>query len=157
MGIRERFSDRVGASLSDHFREVYERDRQWILQFDLKQLNDFIWPLFIAYLCLNFLDVYMTTLAMNFGPIFTEQNPLAAALFSRQFQGYLFALAFKYLPVLPIFYVVFATDPKNEHPFGLRLVKFSILVALVGMNAVLFYIVGVHNLESFLGLVPAFR
>jgi Domain of unknown function (DUF5658) len=152
MGLRDSLSSRFGTRIADHFREVYERDRQWIMGLNMSVMNDLLWPLFIAYLCLNFLDVYMTTLAMNFGPLFHELNPLAAALFDRQFQGYLLALTLKYLPVIPIFYVVFATDRDGSHPFGLRIVKFSVLIALIGANALLFYVVGIHNLESLLGI-----
>ena len=119
---------------------------------NMRVMNDLLWPLFVGYLCLNFLDVYMTTLAMNFGPLFHELNPLAAALFDWQFQGYLLALALKYLPVLPIFYVVFASDREEKHQFGLRVVKFSVLVALVGADLLLLYVVGIHNAMSLLGI-----
>jgi Domain of unknown function (DUF5658) len=152
MGLRGSLSGKFGSRVAEHFREVYERDRKWIMALDMRVMNDLLWPLFIAYLCLNFLDVYMTTLAMNFGPLFHELNPLAAALFDLQFQGYLLALALKYLPVVPIFYVVFARDKDGTHQFGLRVVKFSVLIALVGADALLLYVVGIHNLQSFLGI-----
>jgi Domain of unknown function (DUF5658) len=152
MGFRDGLSDRFGSRLTEHFREVYERDRKWIMSLNMRVMNDLLWPLFVAYLCLNFLDVYMTTLAMNFGPLFHELNPLAAALFDRQFQGYLLALTLKYLPVIPIFYVVFARDREGNHQFGLRVVKFSVLIALVGADVLLFYVVGIHNLVSLLGI-----
>jgi Domain of unknown function (DUF5658) len=119
-------------------------------------MNDLLWPLFVAYLCLNFLDVYTTTLAIGYGSLFHEANPLAAALFDRQFQGYLAALVLKYLPALPIFYVVFVRDPAGRHQFGIRIVKFSVLVALVGANLLLGYVVWVNNLPSILsaGVIP---
>ena len=150
MGLRGSLSGRFTSRISEHFREVYERDRQWIMGLNMRVMNDLLWPLFVGYLCLNFLDVYMTTLAMNFGPLFHELNPLAAALFDWQFQGYLLALALKYLPVLPIFYVVFASDREEKHQFGLRVVKFSVLVALVGADLLLLYVVGIHNAMSLL-------
>jgi Domain of unknown function (DUF5658) len=152
MGLRGSLPGRFSSRISEHFREVYERDRQWIMGLNMRVMNDLLWPLFVGYLCLNFLDVYMTTLAMNFGPLFHELNPLAAALFDRQFQGYLLALTLKYLPVIPIFYVVFARDRGGGHQFGLRLVKFSVLIALVGADALLFYVVGIHNALSLLGI-----
>jgi Domain of unknown function (DUF5658) len=131
-----------------HLHEVYERDKKWILGLDTKLLNDFLFPLFIAYICLNFLDVYMTTLAMSFGPVFHEENPVAAALFDSSFRGYLLAIVLKYAPVLPIFYVVFSDNRSADHQFGMKLLKFSVLVALAGADLFLFYVVGVHNLVA---------
>jgi hypothetical protein len=140
------------AKLSEHLYAVYQRDKAWVMCLDVNSLNNMIWPLFVGYICLNFLDVYTTTLAMNFGPLFHEENPLAAALFDRKFQGYLLALAFKYLPAIPMFYVVFTNDPHGRHQFGIRVVKFSVLIALAGADMMLLYIVGLHNLQSLLCL-----
>ena len=122
------------------------------MRFDVSRLDRLLWPLFVGFICLNFLDVYTTTLAMNFGPLFHEQNPLAAAMFDKHFQGFLLALAFKYLPAIPLFYVVFTNDPHGKHQFGIRLVKFSVLIAIIGSDMVLFYVVGLHNLQSLLSL-----
>ncbi len=69
---------------------------------------------------MNFLDVYGTVLAMTYGPLFHEQNPLASILFSQQFRGFLVALALKYLPLAPLFYLVFARDPPGRHEVQIR-------------------------------------
>lgn len=138
--------------LSESYHEAYARDRQWMMRLDLNLLNKMIWPLFVGYICLNFLDFYTTTLAMNFGPLFHEENPIAAAMFDRQFQGLLLALAFKYLPAIPMFYAVFVGDVDSRHQVALRAVKFSALIALVGANILLLYVVGVHNFTTLLGL-----
>ena len=141
---------RLKARVSSHYKMVYERDRQWIMQFDLATLQEFAWPLFIGFLCLNFLDVYTTTLAFNFGPLFHEENPLAAALFDKQFQGYLIALVLKYLPVLPLFYLVFVQDKSGKHQMQIRMLKLAAVVALAGADVFLLYVVGINNLHALL-------
>ncbi len=123
------------------------------MQFDLSILQNFAWPLFIGFLCLNFLDVYTTTLAFNFGPLFHEENPLAAALFDRQFQGYLLALIFKYLPILPLFYLVFVQDRREKHQLQLRIVKLAAVIALAAADLFLLYVVGINNLHALLAAV----
>ena len=141
---------RAKEKLSEHFAGVYQRDQEWMMRFDLGILTKMIWPLFVGFICLNFLDVYTTTLAMNFGSLFHEENPIAKAMFDRQFQGYLLALAFKYLPVIPLFYIVFVGDGQGRHPLGIRVVKFTALIALTGSDILLLYVVGVHNIMSLL-------
>jgi len=138
------------SKLMGHLVDAYERDRRWIMQFDVVTMDKFLWPLLVAFICLNFLDVYSTILAMTYGPLFHEQNPLASMLFSQKFQGYLTALVFKYLPLVPMFYIVFATDKSGRHEVQIRLVKFTAVVALTGANILLFYVVGIHNLQSLL-------
>ncbi len=129
---------------------AYERDRRWIMQFNLVTLEKIAWPLFIGFVCLNFLDVYATVLAFNYGPLFHEQNPLAASLFSRQFLGYLLALVFKYLPMIPLFYIVFIQDKWGRHEVQIRTLKLAAVVTLAGADTLLFYVVGVHNLQALL-------
>jgi hypothetical protein len=136
-----------------HYREVYARDREWIMRFDVGTLEKFAWPLFIGFLCLNFLDVYTTTLAFNFGPLFHEENPLAAALFNLQFQGYLLALLFKYLPTIPLFYIVFVKDGSRKHELQIRMLKLAGVIALVGADLLLLYIVGINNIGAFMSVV----
>ena len=138
--------------MSSHYKEVYERDRQWIMQFDVKSLEKLAWPLLIGFICLNFLDVYGTTLAMTRGASFREENPLAALMFDQQFRGYLFALLFKYLPLIPFFFLVFAKDRSGKHEVQIKTLKFTAVVALAGADAILFYVVGIHNLQSLLSL-----
>ena len=120
------------------------------MQLDVRLLNNLLWPLFIAFVCLEFLDVYSTVLAMKAGPIFLEHNPIASALFSLQFQGFLLALVFKYLPAIPLFYLVFLKDPEERHPYEVRLVKFAALAALSAADILLLYIVGINNIPTLL-------
>jgi hypothetical protein len=143
---------RLRMRLSQNYHEAYERDRRWMMQFDIATLEKFVWPLLVGFICLNFLDVYTTTLGLTFGQAFHEQNPLASILFDRQFQGYLIAIAFKYLPLIPLFYLAFVRDRTGEHAMQIRMLKFSAVIALAGADIYLFYVVGIHNLQSLLSL-----
>lgn len=140
--------------MSNRFRQVYVRDRDMIMQLNLGLLNDVLWPLFVGFLCLNFLDAYSTLLAMEVGPVFQERNPIAALLFDMRFRGFLLAMVLKYLPAFPLFYLVFLDDPRNRHPFEVRLLKFAALAALVSADIFLLYVVAINNIPTLLGARP---
>jgi len=118
------------------------------MSLNLDFLEKILLPLFIAFLCLEFMDIYSTLLALRNTLVFHELNPIASALFSMKFSGFLLATLFKYLPGVPLFYAVFVKDPENKHPFGLRMVRFIGLVSLISIDAVLFYIVGWNNIPT---------
>jgi hypothetical protein len=134
--------------LIEAIRRANERDRKFIMSLNLSLLEKILLPLFVAYLCLEFLDVYSTMLAIRNSLIFHELNPIASDLFSMRFGGFMLAMVFKYLPGVPLFYAVFVQDPSNKHPFGLRMARFVALVSLVSIDGVLFYIVGWNNLPT---------
>ena len=73
-----------------------------------------------------------------------------AALFNMQFRGYLLALAFKYLPMLPLFYLVFIQDKAGKHEVQVKTLKLAGLVTLAGADLLLFYVVGINNLHALL-------
>jgi len=139
--------------LTERFRKANERDRQFIMSLNLGFLNKVLLPLFAAFLCLDFLDVYSTLLAISAALSFHELNPIASDLFSMRFNGFLIAIAFKYLPAIPFFYMVFARDPKGHHPFELRLMRFVALVALVAADVYLGYVVAWNNFPTLLSYV----
>ena len=105
-------------------------------------------PLYIAFLCLDFLDVYSTLLAIRSTFEFHELNPIASDLFSMKFDGFLIAMAFKYLPAIPLFYLVYAKENKPEHAFQIRLMRFVALVALIAAVGLLGYIVAWNNIPT---------
>lgn len=117
-------------ALSDHFREVRERDTRWILQFNVGRLNRWLFPLLVALISLEFADVMLTLAALSVGPPLVELNPIASALFQRQFWGFVFALGLKYIPVLLIAYCVLIGDWPTR-PVRIRVLKLGVLVALI--------------------------
>lgn len=110
-------------------------------------------PLYVAFLCLDFLDVYSTLLALNATIDFRELNPIASTLFSLKFDGFLIAMVLKYLPAIPLFYLVFVKDPENKHPFDIRLVRFVALVALVAIDIYLGYVVAWNNIPTLMAFL----
>jgi len=149
----------MGWSLGRRFTAARERDRDFILGLNLKTINNILWPLFVGFLCLEFLDVYSTLIALSQGQFFMELNPIAGTLFSLRFIGFLLALALKYLPAIPLFYLVFVGDKFETHPYEIRLVKFVALASLVAADALLLYIVALNNLpllfRTFMDGLPA--
>ena len=149
----------MGWSLGRRFSAGRERDRDFILGLNLKTINNILWPLFVGFVCLEFLDVYSTLIALSQGQFFMELNPIAGTLFSMKFVGFLLALTLKYLPTIPLFYLVFAGDKFETHPYEIRLVKFVALVSLIAADSLLLYIVALNNLpllfRSFMDGLPA--
>src|SRR3989454_2952521 len=149
----------MGWSLGRRFTGTRDRDRDFILGLDLKTVNNILWPLLVGFVCLEFLDVYSTLIALSQGQFFMELNPIAGTLFSMKFIGFLLALALKYLPTIPLFYLVFAGDKFETHPYEIRLVKFVAPVSLIAADSLLLYIVALNNLpllfRSFMDGLPA--
>ncbi len=139
--------------LVDGIRRANERDRAFIMSLDMRFLDKVVAPLYVGFLCLDFLDVYSTLLAMRSTFDFRELNPIASALFSMRFDGFLIAMALKYLPAIPFFYLVYVKGPHELHPFEIRLVRFVALVSLVAADAVLGYIVAVNNIPILLSFL----
>ena len=138
--------------LFDGFRRANERDREFIMSLNPVFLDKVLPPLYAAFLCLDFLDVYSTLLAMKSTFNFRELNPIAAALFSMHFNGFLIAVVFKYLPAIPLFYVVFANDSSGKQVFQIRLLRFVGLVVLVAVDFLLSYVVAWNNIPTLLAL-----
>jgi hypothetical protein len=138
--------------LTDGMRKANARDREFIMSLNLSFLDKVLPPLYAAFLCLDFLDIYSTLLAMRSSFDFHELNPIASALFSMKFNGFLIAMVFKYLPAIPLFYVVFAKDNSGTHPFQIRLLRFVGLVSLVAADGVLGYIVAWNNIPTLMAL-----
>ncbi len=136
--------------LTDGIRRANERDREFIMSLNLNFLDKVLPPLYAVFLCLDFLDVYSTLLAMKSSFEFHELNPIASALFSMKFEGFLIAIAFKYLPAIPLFYLVYVRDSSGQHPFQIRLVRFVGLVALFAADGLLGYIVAWNNIPILL-------
>jgi Domain of unknown function (DUF5658) len=112
-----------------------------VLSFPIERLDSLVLPLLAPYLILNFLDVASTLIAMQF-PSFVELNPIAAALFSHQFTGFIFALVLKYSPAVVVTYIAFMKDVGNKHPLGVRMAKISAIMVLIIGNAFYVYVVG---------------
>jgi len=103
----------------------------WLNKLNLHALDSVLWPLLTAYLCLNFLDLYTTSIAIGGSQAFQEYNIIAAKLFSMKFGGFLLAIILKFAPVFPLFYAVFSSDRSGKHHLQIRVIKISALLTLV--------------------------
>ena len=139
--------------LAEGFRKANERDRAFIMGLNLAFLEKLLVPLYVGFLCLDFLDVYSTLLAMKSAFDFHELNPIASDLFSLRFEGFLIAIALKYLPAIPLFYLVYVKDPSGSRPFEMRLVKFIGLVSLAAADVMLGYIVAWNNIPTLMAFL----
>ena len=136
---------------TEGFRIAQRRDRRFILSLNLNSLDKLVRPLYAVFLCLDFLDVYSTLLALRSALGFHELNPIASTLFSLRFDGFLIAILFKYLPALPLLYLVYAKDKDGHHQFEIRLVRFTALVVLVAADTLLGFIVLWNNIPNLVG------
>ena len=137
-------------SRRESYRHATERDKRWIMSLNLDRLNNFLWPLFIAFICLNFLDIYTTSFAMSSPLIFHERNMFAARLFAMSFRGFLVALMMKFAPVIPPFYAVFVNDSHDRYAYQIKLVKVSALAALVAGDVFYGLVVLLNNIPVLL-------
>lgn len=137
-------------SRREQFRLASERDKRWITNLNLKRLDNILWPLYVAFICLNFLDIYTTSIAMSNALVFQERNILAARLFAMNFQGFLFALILKFSPAFPLFYAVFMGDPQNKHAHQIRLIKVAAIFALVVGDLFYVWVVLLNNIPVLL-------
>ena len=128
------------ADRRQRYREIRERETKWIMQLDVKRMNRILIPLFLALVLLDFLDVSFTVSALYQGAAFMEFNRVAAALFDLKFWGFILALVFKYVILLPIAYGVHLSERSNR-PVQVRVIKLGTLAGLVGADILMAYIV----------------
>lgn len=134
---------------SEHYRIACEQDKRWISKLDVIKLNNVLWPLFVAFICLNFLDIYTTSIALSTPHIFFEKNVLAAKLFASSFLGFILALAIKFAPAIPLFYAVFLGD-SQRYQYQVRVVKLGALAALIAGVAFYCLVVLANNIPVLL-------
>ncbi|MEM3186081.1 MAG: hypothetical protein QXQ39_05295 [Conexivisphaerales archaeon] len=78
--------------VSNNIRERQKRDVEFLNSLSMSKMNDILWPLYVSFVCLSFLDVYSTILALSSSTSFHELNPIAGPLFGMQLPGLLLAL-----------------------------------------------------------------
>jgi len=117
------------------------RETKWVMSFNFDAVNRRLLVLLVIFIGLNFLDAMTTLIGISAGPSFVEYNPIAAGLFRSDFPGFLAALAFKYLPVVPFAYVTFV-GRKGSAGLGIRMVKVGAFVALVAADLFYLFVVG---------------
>lgn len=102
-------------------------------------------PLLAGFVCLSFLDIFTTMIAMQF-PSFYELNRVASQFFGMGGAGLALAFLVKLLPLPAMFY--FVLDGSRTHPLMTRIGKISVTVALVYGNLFYFYVVALNNVPT---------
>lgn len=129
-------------------KEVRERDERWLMRIDFGRVRKTLFILLAAFVLLSFVDVITTLTALSKAPLFVELNPVAFSLFEHQFPGFVAALAFKFVPLLPLSYGVF-TSGSGKNQIQVRTVKLGVLVTLGAADALYLGIV-ISNLSTLL-------
>ncbi len=135
-------------SRRESYRQADTSYKNWLSSLDLQKLDNILWPLYIAFICLNFLDIYTTSLALGNSLVFQERNILAARLFAMNFQGFVLALLVKFAPTFPLFYAVFVGDSKSHGGYQIRLIKVSAIAALIVGDAFYVWVVLFNNIPT---------
>jgi hypothetical protein len=136
----------VRSRMKDRRRTVRLRETKFLMSFDVSKLNGRLMILLSIFIALNCLDALTTLVAINAGPGFVEHNPLAASLFNLHFEGFVAALALKYMPVVPLVYATYVKENPSR-PLAIRIVKVSAFVALVAADIFYVAVVG-SNLRT---------
>ena len=135
----------------------FPRERRFIYSLDIALIQRLLWPLFAVFVILAFADVLTTLLAFSIGIGFVERNPYASEFFRLGFAGFLLAYIAKYVPAVPLLYMIKLEDKTGKHDFEVRLLKFTALVVLVGTDVYLGYIVLANNLPNLLAASETLR
>jgi hypothetical protein len=134
--------NRTRARMRERYAAARLRETKFLMSFDLTKLNTRLLILLSVFVALNFFDAATTLIAIRAGPPLEELNPIASGLFRMDFDGFLLALGLKYFPMIPLVYATFL-PVESKRPVALRVVKVSVLVALVAAD--IFYVAVVSS------------
>lgn len=130
----------------------FEREQKFVDSLNIGLIQKALWPLLASFIILSFSDTATTVVAAATNGGFVELNPLGSGLFSLGLQGFMLAYLLKFVPVVPLFYMVAIRDRGPEADFQVRLLKFAAFVVLVGADCYLGAIVIGNNLPLLLHL-----
>jgi len=148
-------SSRKGSGLrkriGEHYRQAYERDKQLVTSVDIHQLNRWILTSVSILGVFFFLDVTTTLFAFSTMSGFVEMNIIVSRLFEKGYTGFLWALALKYYPLLPVALVIYLNPHGTRFDLQIRVAKVGVLTGLTAANFIYVFIVS-HNLALLLGM-----
>ncbi len=138
--------------IRERYRYVKKRDSELIHSVDMKKIDRLLRISLYFLLSFFVLDVITTLTAKAMFPSFVEKNVIVAPLLGVGFAGFLFALAIKYLPILPIALILHLRHDKTQHPTAIRVIKLGGLAGILAGNF-LYTMILANNLAH---LVAAF-
>ena len=124
----------------------FEWEQKFVDRLNLEYIQKALWPLLTLFILFNFRDTVTTLDASALTNSFVELNPLGAALFKLGFVGFMIAYLVKFVPVVPLFYMVAFRWNDEKYDFQAKLLKYTAFVVLVGADIFLGVIVFDHNL-----------
>ena len=136
--------------LKKHYEILQQRDRAMIQTVEIHQLNKWLTVSLALLGIFYFFDVASTMLALASMSGFVEQNALVASLFGRGYEGFIWAMALKYFPLLPAAAVTYLKPQGSKSEFILKVAKLGVLAGLIAANFMYAFIV-VHNASLIMG------
>ena len=124
----------------------YDWERRFVERLDLEFMQKSLWLLLTLFILFNFWDTVTTLDASALSRGFVELNPLAAELFRMGFAGFMIAYLVKFVPVVPLFYMVAVQRRDQKYTFQVKLLKYTAFVVLTGADIFLGVIVFANNL-----------
>jgi hypothetical protein len=126
-----------------------EWERRFTESLNLEAIQKALWPLLAVFILLSFWDTITTFYAAVLEPgSFVEFNPLGAALFKLGFAGFMLAYVLKFVPIIPLFYMVAFKREGKEHDFQVRVIKYAAFVVLLSLDIFIGAIVFGNNLPQ---------
>lgn len=132
--------------MKTNFQEARERDERWLMKIDYGMVRKALVTLLGIFILLDLMDVITTLTALSNSSVFTELNPIAHGLFQLQLLGFALAIAFKFVPLVPLSYGVFMSE-SGKNQVHIKTFKLGVLVSLGAANVLLIAIVA-SNLST---------
>lgn len=133
----------------------FERERKFVASLNIDLIQKALWPLLTVLILLSFSDELTTLIAFSVSPGFVEINPLGSRLFRLGINGFLIAYLLKFVPVVPLFYMVAVQADQSKDDFQVRLLKYAAFVVLIGADIFLGAVIIDNNLPQLLRALEA--
>ena len=144
---------RLRERLQRHFQIVYTRERKFIMGINGKSLERWLKASFYLFFLLYLLDVFSTFTALRFLPEAFERNLFFAYLFESGLTGYLIAIFFKFILILPIMIIVLYPLQRSKNKLVMRILKIASLAGIFAAIIIYSYIVLFNNLPILISYI----
>lgn len=138
--------------IGEHYRQMYKRDEELVKSVGIGQLNRWLLTSVSFLAIFFFLDVTTTLFALSTMSGFVERNIIVSRLFDRGYVGFLWALALKYYPLLPVALVIHLKPTGTRFEVAIRVAKIGVLTGLTAANLIYIFIV-LNNLTVLLSVL----
>ena len=138
--------------IGEQYKQMYKRDEELVKSVDIGQLNRWLLTTVSFLAIFFFLDVTTTLFALSSMSGFVERNVIVARLFDKGYEGFLWALALKYYPLLPVALVIHLKPQGTRFEVAIRVAKVGVLTGLTAANFIYAFIV-LHNLTVLLSVL----